>query len=68
MSNKLPGMPGPSQQAIEMRQTLDSFLKAAHTALEPLIEMLPPKSKLQFKRVVQGDQITLTIQPGDNQK
>ncbi|MFB3924194.1 MAG: hypothetical protein ACE145_20930 [Terriglobia bacterium] len=66
-SEKLPGMPGPTQQRIEQREKIQAAIQAIHDALLPSLEALPVgdvKGAISIRMKIRGDTVTVTLKPG----
>lgn len=63
---KLPGIPGPPNEAIQRQEAITTAFASMHAALSPLLEWIPGRNTaIQLTRTVCGHKVTVTLQPGD---
>lgn len=62
---RLPGMPGPSPDAVHRQEQITIAFVEMHRALAPILEFMPGKNtSISLTRTVSGDRVTVTIKPG----
>jgi hypothetical protein len=63
MSDRLPGMGGPTAQAIAQQAAISEAFHRIHEALCPALEILG-RGSITVSRTVAGDRVTVTLKPG----
>jgi hypothetical protein len=62
---RLPGMPGPSKDAIEHQEAISAAFVQIHQALAPLLTWIPGRNtSISLTRTVLGDKVSITLKPG----